>query len=136
VKTTPETSGEDVKTTLEASGEDVKTTLETSGEDTKLHSKRVEKTLPFAPATAFTLTSVIVTLTGNLGLNYTRNGWSRCESYTRNEWRRCENYTRNEWRRCENYTQNEWRRCENYLFDFVNGNWRLITTVLCIELLF
>jgi hypothetical protein len=33
VKTTLETSGEDVKTTLETSGEDVKTTLETSGED-------------------------------------------------------------------------------------------------------
>jgi hypothetical protein len=42
VKTTLETSGEDVKTTLETSGEYVKTTLETSGEDAKLHSKRVE----------------------------------------------------------------------------------------------
>ncbi len=30
MKTTLETSGEDVKTTLETSGEDVKTTLETS----------------------------------------------------------------------------------------------------------
>jgi hypothetical protein len=35
MKTTLETSGEDVKTTLETSGEDVKTTLETSGEDVK-----------------------------------------------------------------------------------------------------
>ncbi len=32
-----------LKTTLETSGEDVKTTLETSGEDVKLHPKRVEK---------------------------------------------------------------------------------------------
>jgi hypothetical protein len=32
VKTTLETTEEDVKTTLETSGEDVKTTLETSGE--------------------------------------------------------------------------------------------------------
>ena len=43
LKTTLETSGEDVKTTLETSGEDVKTTLETSREDLELHSKRVEK---------------------------------------------------------------------------------------------
>ena len=35
MKTTLETSGEDVKTTLETSREDVKTTLETSGEDVK-----------------------------------------------------------------------------------------------------
>ncbi len=35
LKTTLETSGEDVKNTLETSGEDVKTTLETSGEDEK-----------------------------------------------------------------------------------------------------
>ncbi len=35
MKTTLETSGEDVKTTLETSGEDVKTKLETSGEDVK-----------------------------------------------------------------------------------------------------
>ena len=33
MKTTLQTSGEDVKTTLETSGEDVKTTLGTSGED-------------------------------------------------------------------------------------------------------
>ncbi len=33
MKTTLETSGEDVKTTLETSVEDVKTTLETSGEN-------------------------------------------------------------------------------------------------------
>ena len=43
VKTTLETSGENVKTTLETSGEDVKTTLKTSGEDVQLHSERVEK---------------------------------------------------------------------------------------------
>ncbi len=35
MKTSLETSGEDVKTTLETGGEDVKTTLETSGEDVK-----------------------------------------------------------------------------------------------------
>ncbi len=39
MKTTLETSGEDVKTTLETSGEDVKTTLETSGEDVKNHTR-------------------------------------------------------------------------------------------------
>ncbi len=33
VKTTPETSGKDVETTPETSGKDVETTLETSGED-------------------------------------------------------------------------------------------------------
>jgi hypothetical protein len=54
VRNTLETSGEDVRTTLETSGEDVKTTLETSGEDLKLHSKRVEKMK-----------------------NYTRNEWRR-----------------------------------------------------------
>ena len=36
MKTTLETSGEDVKTTLKTSGEDVKTTLETSGENVKI----------------------------------------------------------------------------------------------------
>jgi hypothetical protein len=40
VKTTLETSGEDVKTTPETSGEDVKTTLETSGEDVKTTLER------------------------------------------------------------------------------------------------
>jgi hypothetical protein len=39
VKTTLETSGEDVKTTLETSGEDVKTTLETGGN--KYRSKSI-----------------------------------------------------------------------------------------------
>jgi hypothetical protein len=36
VKTTLETSGEDVKTTPETSGEDVKSTLETSGKDVSI----------------------------------------------------------------------------------------------------
>ena len=40
VKTTLETSGEDVKTTLETSGEDVKTTLETSGEDVPIETRQ------------------------------------------------------------------------------------------------
>ena len=39
VKTTLETSGEDVKTTLETSGEVVKTKLEMSGEDVKTTSQ-------------------------------------------------------------------------------------------------
>ncbi len=54
-KTALETSGEDAKTTLETRGEDAKTALETSEEDAKIHSKRVENSpggpWVFAPGT-------------------------------------------------------------------------------------
>ncbi len=61
MKTTLETSGEDVKTTLETSGEDVKTTLETSGEDVKITLETSGEDVPIC------LNSLWLKITENTG---------------------------------------------------------------------
>jgi hypothetical protein len=91
LKTTLETSGEDVKNTLETGGEDVKTTLETGGENALNLVVLVNDFADFEHVVSncgmFKIYREVPKMYLDVILveNYTRNEWGRLENYTRFE---------------------------------------------------